>query len=195
MPSLFAVAARSGPDRLRAEADRLKEHGETEWRRLLESALSAEEGELEGPEDFFIRACLQPLTEHVQLQLPKDANYNGNRCPVCDGRPQTAILRAEGEGASRSLLCSFCLYEWTFRRLACPWCGEHNKEKLPRYSAEECTYVHVEACDTCQRYLKAIDLTVNGNAVPLVDEVALAVLDVWATRHGYSKIRQNLVGF
>ena len=80
-------------------------------------------------------------------------------------------------------------------RVACPWCDEKDKEKLPRYSAEECDYVHVEACDTCMRYLKAIDLSRNGLAIPLVDEAALAVLDVWATDRGYKKVIRNLVGF
>ncbi|HXJ89607.1 MAG TPA: formate dehydrogenase accessory protein FdhE [Candidatus Binatia bacterium] len=193
MPRLLSVAAQSGPDTLRAEAAGLRERGINEWNRLFDLAIN-EQG-LEGAGDFFTRACLQPLAEHLQLQAQKDFHYNGNRCPVCNGLPQMAILRSEGEGASRSLLCSFCLYEWTFRRIACPWCGEENKEKLPRYSAEECAYVHVETCDTCQRYLKAVDLTVNGNAVPLVDEVALTVFDVWANDHGYTKIERNLLGF
>jgi len=193
MPVLLSAAARSGPDPLRAEADALRERGSNEWNRLLDLAL-VEQG-LGGADDFLTRACLQPLAEHLQLQAQKDIHYNGNRCPVCKGLPQMAILRSEGEGASRSLLCSLCLYEWTFRRIACPWCGEENKEVLPRYSAHDCTYVYIEACDACKRYWKAIDLTVNGNAVPLVDEAALAVLDVWANDHGYTKIKPNLLGF
>ena len=39
----------------------------------------------------------------------------------------------------------------------------------------------VEACDSCHCYLKSVDLTVNGLAVPVVDELATAAaLDVWA---------------
>jgi FdhE protein len=106
-----------------------------------------------------------------------------------------AVLKPEGEGASRSLLCSFCLCEWPFRRVICPWCGEEDKERLPRYSSAEWNYVHVEACETCKHYLKAVDLSVNGLAIPLVDEAALAVLDVWATERGYVKIIPNLIGF
>ena len=34
----------------------------------------------------------------------------------------------------------------------------------------------------------------QGVAVPLVDEVAGAPLDVWASDHGYVKIELNLVG-
>jgi formate dehydrogenase maturation protein FdhE len=42
--------------------------------------------------------------------------------------------------------------------------------------------------------LKTIDLGRLGLAVPLVDEVAGATLDVWARSHGYEKIELNLVG-
>ena len=52
----------------------------------------------------------------------------------------------------------------------------------------------VPACDTCRRYLKSIDLTRLGTAVPIVDEVAGASLDLWALQHGYEKIELNLVG-
>ncbi|HUK91878.1 MAG TPA: formate dehydrogenase accessory protein FdhE, partial [Blastocatellia bacterium] len=127
-------------------------------------------------------------------QLPKDSIYTSSVCPACGGLPQLTVLRPEGEGASRWLMCAFCLREWPFRRIICPGCGEEDKEKLPRYSAEECDYVHVEACETCKRYLKAVDMTVNGLAVPLIDEVALAVLDIWAGEHGYSKVIRNLIG-
>jgi FdhE protein len=106
-----------------------------------------------------------------------------------------AVLKPEGEGARRSLLCSFCLCEWSFRRVICPWCGEEDRERLPHYCSEEWTHVHIEACDTCKHYLKAVDLSVNGLAVPIVDEAALAVLDVWASERGYVKIIPNLIGF
>ena len=52
----------------------------------------------------------------------------------------------------------------------------------------------VFACDTCKHYLKAVDLTVTGLAVPLVDEVAAAPLDIWAVQQGYAKTVPNLMG-
>ena len=103
-------------------------------------------------------------------------------------------MRPQGDGAKRSLLCSFCLLEWNFRRIVCPACGEEDPYTLPRYSAAEFPHVRVEACDSCKTYLKSVDLTVNGLAVPIVDEIAAAPLDLWAGEHGYSKIELNLVG-
>jgi FdhE protein len=115
-------------------------------------------------------------------------------CPFCGEKPVAAVLRPEGDGAKRFLLCSLCFTEWEFRRLLCPNCGEEDKEKLPVYTAEEFTHVRVEACDTCKVYLKAVDLTKNGLAVPEVDELASVVLDIWASEHGYTKLQTNLFG-
>jgi formate dehydrogenase maturation protein FdhE len=39
-----------------------------------------------------------------------------------------------------------------------------------------------------------VDLTRLGIAVPVVDEVAGASLDLWAREHDYQKIELNLVG-
>jgi FdhE protein len=194
MPSILAVALKYGPEALRLRGKSLQAEGEPAWRRLFESALERDESSQNQIEDYFVRACLQPIAENLQSQLAPDRNYSKSICPACGALPQLAVLRPEGEGASRLLLCSFCLREWLFRRIVCPFCGEEDKEKLPRYSAEECDYVHVESCDTCMHYLKAVNMSVEGRAVPLVDEVALAVLDVWAADHGYSKIARNLIG-
>jgi FdhE protein len=76
----------------------------------------------------------------------------------------------------------------------CPNCGEEDKDKLPVYTAEEFSHIRVESCDTCRVYLKAIDLTKNGRAVPEVDELASVVLDLWAAEHGYTKLQPNLFG-
>jgi FdhE protein len=177
------------------ETSKLQEAGASKWRELLESAVPVDNGLEAATDDFFARACLQPVAENLQAQVQTSTDSIQSTCPACGGSPQTAILRPEGEGASRWLQCSFCLREWPFRRLACPWCREENRDKLPRYSAEQCSYVHVEACDSCKRYLKAVDLTVDGHAIPVVDEAALAVLDVWAVDTGYTKIVRNILGF
>ena len=42
--------------------------------------------------------------------------------------------------------------------------------------------------------MKSVDLSRLGLAVPLVDEVAGAPLDLWARERGYEKIELNLVG-
>jgi FdhE protein len=195
VPSILDLSAKYGTELLRSEAMKISEAGEEAYKLLLRAGLAAENSSLDAVKDFLSRACLQPVAENLQLQLVKTDHYIGSVCPTCGGLPQAAVLRPEGEGAGRSLLCSFCFNEWAYRRVICAWCGEEDKERLPRFSAEEFAHMHVEACDTCKRYLKAVDLSVNGLAVPLVDEAAAAVLDVWAAEHGYTKIIRNLIGF
>ena len=194
-PAILSLAAKHGPETLAEQARASLAAGQSAWEEVLEGVLSGAGSELPASQHFFARACLQPLAENLQLQMPQQENYSDSLCPACGGLPQVAVLRPEGEGASRWLQCSFCLREWLFRRLICPWCKEENKEKLPRYSAEQYSHVHVEACETCKRYLKAVDLTLDGHAEPLVDEAALAVLDVWAAERSFTKIIPNLLGF
>ena len=67
-------------------------------------------------------------------------------------------------------------------------------DKLPVYTASEFESVRVEACDTCHTYIKSVDLTRNGLAVPVVDELATIPLNLWAEENGYRKLQLNLLG-
>jgi FdhE protein len=116
------------------------------------------------------------------------------RCPFCLGKPQVGALRQEGDGAKRFLICSLCSTEWSYGRIVCPACGEETVDKLAIYTASQFNHVRVEACDTCGRYIKTIDLTKNGLAVPVVDELATIPLNFWAHEHGYIKMQPNLLG-
>ena len=188
---LLALVSQSGPELLACRAKQLQCEIPTAVLKPISPGSLLHPYEID---DFFRRACLQPLLEDLQLKTNSPTNAASARCPVCGGLPQLSIMRPEGEGGARWLQCSFCLKEWLFRRVVCPWCGEEDKEKLPRYSAAECSHVHVSACDVCKRYLKSVDMTIAGRAVPMVDEVALAALDLWATEHGYQKIVRNILG-
>jgi FdhE protein len=135
---------------------------------------------------FFARVLLQARAE--------PAEANGAKCPSCGSKPVVGVMRGEGDGAKRALICSICALEWPYRRLICANCGEEDKEKLPVYVAQQIPHVRVEACDTCRTYLKSVDLTKDGFAVPEVDEIATVALNLWADEHGYTKIETNLLG-
>jgi FdhE protein len=144
---------------------------------------------------FFARAMMQPYAEIAGENLVAPPQViTRNTCPLCEGRPLLGVLRVEGDGGKRFLLCSFCLQEWEFRRILCPTCGETAEEKLPVYVAEQMPHVRVEACDTCKLYLRTIDLTKDGHAVPIVDDLAALPLTLWAQEHGYSRLQPNLLG-
>ena len=141
---------------------------------------------------FFQRVLDQPRFEQQACQSGVNTNNVQPDCPFCFEKPLLAVLRPEGDGGRRRLLCGRCFTEWEFRRVLCPNCGEEDREKLPVYTAPEFPHIRVEACDTCQCYIKAVDLTRDGNAVPEVDEIAALPLDMWALEHGYHKIAPNL---
>lgn len=144
---------------------------------------------------FLPRAFLEPYAEFRAALVPRAPLVATTRlCPLCGSRPLVGVLRPEGDGGKRSLLCSFCLQEWEFRRILCPACGEEAEDKLPVFIAEDSPHVRVEACDTCKFYLRTIDLTKDGNAVPLVDDLAALPHTLWAHEQGYSRIQANLLG-
>lgn len=144
---------------------------------------------------FFPRAFLQPYVELLAARtLKPPLATTPNTCPLCGARPLLGVLRPEGDGGKRFLFCSFCSYEWDFRRILCSTCGEAQETKLPVYVAEQFPHLRVECCDTCKFYLRTIDLTKNGHAVPLVDDLAAIPLTLWAHEHGYSRLQPNLLG-
>jgi FdhE protein len=60
------------------------------------------------------------------------------------------------------------------------------------YAAAKFELVRVEACETCKAYIKTVDLSRNGRAIPEVDELAAIPLTLWADEHGYTKISRNI---
>jgi FdhE protein len=144
--------------------------------------------------EFFAHALLQPFAEYLAERTNAATEASPPLCPFCGSKPQLAVLRPEGDGAKRFLLCSLCGTEWLFRRVLCPNCAEENKDRLPVFTAQEFDYVRLDACDTCHTYLKSIDLTRNGKAVPVVDELATLSLNMWAQENNYQKVQPNLFG-
>lgn len=144
---------------------------------------------------FLARAFLEPYAEFRAAVTPKAPVVMTVRvCPLCASRPLMGVLRVEGDSGKRFLLCSFCSQEWEFRRILCPTCGEEAEGKLPVYVAEQLSHIRVEACDTCKFYLTGVDLTKDGHAIPLVDDLAAIPLTLWAHEKGYSRLQPNLLG-
>lgn len=146
-------------------------------------------------ERFCAQAFLQPYAEFLADRADVPAPpLRRPVCPYCGSPPLVGVLRPEGDGAKRSLVCSFCRIEWDYLRIACPACEERREEKLSVYTTLAFDGVRVEACDTCRAYIKTIDLTRNGLAVPEVDELAAVPLTLWADEKGYQKVARNIIG-
>ena len=187
-----------GPRPLSQSAGELRCAAVNRWQEVLCECwrgVSDSSAKLTPPEALISWAFLQPYAEYLADHTEQPAAHGTpHLCPLCSSQPQVGVLRQEGDGAKRSLICALCSKEWEYRRIVCPSCGEENVEKLAVYVAEEFPHIRVEACDTCHHYIKTIDLTKNGNAVPVVDELAAIPLSLWAEENGYTKLKTNLLG-
>jgi formate dehydrogenase accessory protein FdhE len=208
----LSVIQESAPAPLAAAAASLAGKGPAAWQHAiedfwygeLETPLSASEFAEEQADDSpdaipFERLLawifLQPYAEYLAAQRePIILDGTPSTCPLCGGKPIVGVLRPEGDGAKKFLVCMLCAHEWAFRRIYCPACGEEREPQMAYYSAPEIAHVRVDVCDTCHTYLKSIDLTKTGLAVPVVDELATIPLDLWAREHGYEKLQINLLG-
>ena len=148
-------------------------------------------------EDYLTRAALRPYVEVlVRNQVSVDRPKVGRVCPHCGGQPWVAVRRSppESHGAQRLLGCALCGSEWGVNRIVCPACGEGDPKKLPAFSADRYPAARIEACETCHRYVKSIDLTVDGRAIPEVDDLVSVGMDLWAAEQGFARIEPGLAG-
>jgi FdhE protein len=193
--------------RLQPDAAHVRDVAEAEWRELFESyRIDPDDASARFSETavFALEAVLQPIAEHLAARLAGGANPSysrgetdearptTSRCPTCGGAPVVGVLREEGHGARRRLVCGLCLTEWDYLRLVCVKCGEQRFEALPVFCAEQVPHARVEACDTCRSYLKTIDATKDGRVIPVVDDLATIPLDLWAREQGYTRVRASL---
>jgi FdhE protein len=187
----LTMAEAHGPESLRSIIGDLRMRGAEFWSQLLDhawqsfSAVDAAE--------LLTTAFLQPYAELMRARsLATQGWPDPALCPFCKRKAGLGVLRQMSEGSSRWLICTFCLTEWRFRRILCPGCGEEKEQNLPVFTLGET--IRLECCDTCKTYVKTIDMTKDGHAEPIVDELASAPLDLWARDRGYAKLRPNLLG-
>jgi formate dehydrogenase accessory protein FdhE len=209
-PRFLSFIQKIAPAPLAQTAGALSQQGSAAWQRAIEDFwyqdsefIAAEDVEQVhsldsasvAPERALAWIFLQPYAEYLADHREVAAmDGTPSTCPLCGGRPAVGVLRSEGDGAKKSLICMLCAHEWQFRRIYCPACGEEREPRMAFYSAPEIAHVRVDVCDTCHTYLKSIDLTKTGLAVAVVDELATIPLDLWAREHGYQKLQINLLG-
>jgi FdhE protein len=194
----LAVIAEASPSPLARSASAMRSQSGGHLSEMLSRFWQSDSfpaAQIDPAQAFVSWAFLQPYAEYLARHYPPEKiEATPFTCPLCDSNPIVGVLRREGDGAKKSLVCMLCAHEWAFRRLLCPACGEEREPQLAFYAAPEISHVRVDVCDTCHTYLKAIDLTKTGLAVPVVDELATIPLDVWARQHGYQKLQINLLG-
>ena len=191
--SFLSTIEKYGPTALVEVSKNLRTRGQPSLAQLLSDAW-LQPAPLDA-ETILVQALLQPYAEWLRSRAPvSETQQKYAVCRFCNRKPSFGVLRQMGEGASRSMVCGFCLAEWDFRRIVCPSCGEENDARLSVFTAKDWDYIRVECCESCKTYVKTIDLTKDGHAEPIVDELASAPLDLWARERGYAKLHGNMLG-
>lgn len=193
MPAVVAATIAAGPPALA--------HAMQQPRGEAVAAVAAWlAGDRQPPVDEYLaRAASAPVLESLGAAagpLPRSSRRAG--CPRCGGPPQLSYLAESGESlvtAPRQLLCARCGGWWIHERLSCPACGEQSSSKRPTFADDErLAALSVDACETCRRYLIAVDGRKDPAAVPMVDELVALPLDLDARERGFAKIAPNLMG-
>ena len=197
LPGLSAVidyAAREGPELLAHEARARQEDLPSTARTRL---LVYWAGDRPSGEDYLSRAMLRPYVEFLRSvnKAPNRVHRQG-QCPFCGGSPWISARRDASvmEGARRMLGCALCGGEWSFGRILCPACFEGDPPKLPSFQNETHANVRVDACETCNRYVKSIDLSEDARPIPEVDDLVSLSMDLWAAEQGFTRIEPGLAG-
>jgi len=153
-------------------------------------------GDRSAAEDYLARAALRPYVETLRVLgvAPLRARAPG-RCPFCGGGASVGRRRsAESQGAVRSLLCALCGLEWETPRILCPACRESDPQRLPTFTSPSHPLARIEACETCRRYTKFLDTTLDGRILPEVDDLLSLALDLWAVEQGFERVEPGLAG-
>jgi FdhE protein len=191
---VLQFAAEHGPPGLTDEAQARQREDASQARSRLLGWWSSDG---DGGEDYLSRALLRPYVEVLaRLRMAPDRLHRPGHCPFCGGGPWIAVRRADADGESvrRLLGCSLCGSEWPLGRILCPVCDEGDPVKLPSFHSERYPAARLEACETCRRYVKSIDLTVDGRAIPEVDDVLSLSMDLWAVGEGLTRLEPGLAG-
>jgi FdhE protein len=198
LDAILRYAADTGPPGLRAEVDACRSQGPAG---LDERLIAWWKGPRAGRTDYLARAVLRPYGETlvasgVSPEPPEARTAVVGGCERCGGPPWIGWRRSGSgdEAPQRFLGCGVCGSERPLGRIACAGCGQTEPTKLAVFQTERHAGVRIEACDACQRYVKSIDLTLDGRAIPEVDDLCSLSLDLWAAEQGYERLEPSLAG-
>ncbi len=194
--SVLRFLAESGPVTLRDGAASRATETQDLFAARLQTAWT---GGPDERQDFLSHAVLRAYAEamvHAGVELDRQRTPGSGYCPACGAPPSISFRRsmASSDGAARFLGCGLCGTEWQTNRIRCPSCGETDPQRLPGWQSETHPAARVEACETCHRYVKSVDLTLDARAVPEVDELRSLSLDLWAVERGYVRLEPGLAG-
>jgi formate dehydrogenase maturation protein FdhE len=178
VPGFISMVEATAPDEIVALAQRLKDKTDAAWEELLRAAWR---GPVDSPFTFFTRSLLQPYAMHLaDLWRAEVGAFDGSEvaCPFCGRAPQVIAVCGE----RREFVCSLCSTAWAAHRPQCARCREIRAERLAHEAVPEIPWMVLEMCESCGHRIKAVDVGLAPDAVPLVDDIAALPLEALA-RH------------
>ena len=179
----------------------LADRSEEARQRIADSAETARTRLLvywnENSDDYVSRALLQPYVAALRdRKINADRVHSRGHCPFCGGAAWISARKSapDADSGFRYLGCSLCGLEWNFGRISCPACGEEDPHKLPIFQNDTHRGVRIETCDTCRRYVKSIDMTLDARPIPPVDDLVSLSMDLWAIDEGFTRIEPGMAG-
>ncbi|WP_243360397.1 formate dehydrogenase accessory protein FdhE [Fundidesulfovibrio terrae] len=147
---------------------------------------------------FLAQSSLTPsitaLAESLSASLPKDRTWDQGTCPICGSLAFHSVL--SGKEGVRVNCCSFCRAAYRTVRLQCPYCEERDAAKLPYFTADEEPGYRVDACLSCQGYIKTTDFReFDRPSLPALDDLESMSLDILAMKRGFTRPTASAWGF
>jgi FdhE protein len=137
--------------------------------------------------DLFLEESLRPaLGKVVEMygEAITAAEWCEGYCPICGQEPKIGEIK--DEDGFRFLFCNQCGYEWHFRRIKCPFCGNEEQQSLAYFTIEGEERYRVDVCYVCKRYIKMVDFRDAEEEANLdVEDIATLHLDILANEEGY----------
>ena len=132
---------------------------------------------------MLVQAAMTPSIERaaelLTAVLDPETTWPHGHCPVCGSLPIISDLR-DKEGF-RFHVCGFCHAEYRATRMQCPYCLETDTTKLDFYDAQEEPGFRINACKSCNMYIKVTDFrSMDRRSLPLIDDLDSLSLDILA---------------
>jgi FdhE protein len=194
---LLKIAEKRFPDEAKGLVRRFKS-GDIDIEKVILASFAAYEEEIEEEFDeadeylldiidLFAEESLRPALQKVADKYGDVINRLGwseGYCPICGKEPKIGEIK--DEPGKRYLFCNQCGFEWHYRRVKCPFCGNEEQQSLAYFTVEEDERYRVDVCNECKRYIKIVDFRKSDEEANLdVEDIATLHLDMLANEEGY----------
>ncbi len=147
---------------------------------------------------FLVQAAVRPSLmaqgKHLARLYDGSKPWRHGHCPVCGSLPFMSGLR--GKEGKRHCTCSFCLTEYRVPRLACPFCGETDHNKLSFYDSPDEPGFRIDACLSCRNYIKTTDFrNLDKTSIPSLDDLESLHMDILARQRSFQRPTLSIWGF